>query len=121
MSAVAVPTIRLYGQQSAAPNKCGSCALFRRAYVDPPWREEYPATGGGCGLRFPPWVKLLHTHAKVGSKDSGFPVGEEYVENSNADWTRVEDTESCDFWRASGATYVKDQTWSVSSDGQIDS
>jgi len=98
--------IRLYAKQTAWLRKCGSCALFSRERNDEHYLE-YAPTRGTCGLKFPPWMKLLHAHARV-EKD-----GTEYIENSSADWTRVEDSDTCDFWRASGFTYVKDQTWSV--------
>lgn len=107
--------VRLYAKQSAWLRACGSCALFSRERNDERYLQ-YAPTKGNCGLKFPPWMKLLHNHVQIGSKSNGFPEGVEYAENST-DWTRVDDSDTCDFWRASGLTYVKDQTWSIVSTG----
>jgi hypothetical protein len=107
--------IRLYAKQSAVPKTCGSCALFTREQNDPNYLDQAP-TRGTCGLAFPPWMKLLHTHARRGD-DYGRCRSEEVVENSS-DWTMVQDVDTCSFWRPSGLTFVKDQTWSATDDGQ---
>jgi hypothetical protein len=98
--------VRLYANQTAAPSTCGSCALFARERNDPHYLQ-YAPTHGDCYLKLPKWIKLQHTYAQ--HDDSG----QEYVENSSGQWHRAEDTETCSFWRASGLTYVKDQTWTV--------
>lgn len=100
---------RLHAKQSADVRTCGSCEFFDRERNDP-----NAPTKGQCTVRLPPWIKLQHTHAYTGSKANGFPAGIEYVEDSSQ-WRRVEDTETCDLWRPSGLTYVKDQKWSVTS------
>lgn len=96
--------VRLYAEQAAASNTCGSCALFRRDSTDMNYLKS-ATTLGTCGLKPPPWMKTFHAHARIEG-------GVEVVENSS-DWTRVKDCETCSFWRPSGLTYVKDQTWSV--------
>jgi hypothetical protein len=62
-------------------------------------------------------MKLLHTHARPPDDDYASRRGDEVVDNSS-DWTRVEDNDACSFWRPSGLTYVKDQTWSITDDGR---
>lgn len=71
---------------------------------------EYAQTRGNCGFKFPPWVKLLHKYAQIGSKSNHMPEGVEFFENSS-DVTRVIDNEGCSLWQSSGTTFVKDVTW----------
>lgn len=101
--------VRLHRDQSAAPQTCGSCALFTRARTEP----QFGTTRGNCGLRFPPWMKLRHTHARTPERGGACEV----FENSS-DVTLVYDADTCSFWRQSGLTYVKDQVWSITGDGK---
>lgn len=98
--------LRLYDPQTADPRKCGSCKFFRRV---PLGDQQYPTKEGNCGFRFPPWVKLLHSHARIEG-------GSEVFENSR-DVTLVQDADGCSFWHPSGLTYVRDQVWSVRDQG----
>lgn len=111
--------IRLYAKQTAAPKTCGACVFFRREPNDDRYLA-YAPTRGQCDFKFPPWMKLLHTHARRSDspRSSDSPSAHEVVDNSS-DWTRVEDADRCDLWRPSAASYVKDQTWSAADEASL--
>lgn len=98
--------VELKEGQSAEPNKCGSCKFFKRNDV-PETRTirggpqfEVDIWRGRCGWRPPPW---LDRAAK--ETDGTFMNSREVL-----------DTDSCDLYRTSGATFIQKRRWRVPQD-----
>lgn len=77
--------------QSAQPGKCGSCFFFGRRADVPSYMNDVAYKynqGGYCKLELPP---------QYARREQG--------EGSPTNW--IDDTGSCDLWRASGKTFIE--------------
>jgi hypothetical protein len=85
-----VKTVELFHNQTAEPNRCGSCHYFDR-------RDGGWDTHGLCLFRLPPtrvYHQLEHT-----------------MPEDEVDRRTVRDTDGCDLYRAMAGKFQKMRTW----------
>jgi hypothetical protein len=74
--------------QNANTKECGSCYFFKRNDFKSEWDQS-----GRCKLKFPPNKVFMRN----------------FDDAENEPTATVKDTDSCDFWKSSGNTFIVSQ------------
>jgi hypothetical protein len=84
--------IKLYDNQSANPNECGSCLFFKRIKDD--------GELGFCKFKLPPHI-ALNTNDTIENNNDYNPINQ------------VDDKYNCDMYKSANRVYMKTNHWTA--------